>query len=172
MSRLDRGMMEAMRCGSPPRSSHWHIVEREFLAANPTCLACGGGPVQAHHRAPYHYLVDPEINRPDLELDARNLVALCEDEEGRPAQDHHLLIGHLGDFREGNLRVREDATGPYHGMTADAIRADAAWVSEAHDGRLKPLDEMTAEEKHAFRDRLNAEMPPDPAVLARFGITA
>lgn len=169
MTRPDRGALEAARHGAA-RSPHWHTVEREFLAANPTCLACGGTPVQAHHRAPFHYLIDPLINRPDLELDARNLVSLCEDEEGRPAQDHHLLIGHLGNFREGNLLVREDAEGRYHGMTADAIRADAAWGAEERDGRLKPLDRMTDDEKRAFRARLDAELPPDPAVLARFGI--
>lgn len=173
-NRPDRGALEAARHGAA-RSPHWPTVEREFREAHPHCIACltEGNAIegqQIHHVNPFHYLLDPEINRPDLELDPRNLVTLCEDEAGRPAQDHHLLLGHLGNFKEGNLLVREDAGGRYHGITADAIRGDADWRAEERTGRLKPLDEMTAEEKRAFRVRLDAELPPDPAVLERFGI--
>ena len=164
----DRGLMEAMRHGIA-RSPHWLVVEREFRAARPQCLACDEREcIQIHHSFPFHYAI--ALGRPDLELDARNLVALCESEDDRMAQDHHLLLGHLGDFRSGNLAVRADASGTYHGMKADAIRADAAWQREEHAGRLKPLDEMSAEERKSLRARMDVELPPDPDVLSRFGI--
>ena len=170
---IDHGALVAAAHGIA-RSPHWPIVEREFRTAHPRCAACRDdapeASVQVHHVNPFHYLHDPAINRPDLELDQRNLIGLCEDEEGRPAQDHHIDLGHLGDFRQGNLAVREDASGRYHGMTNDAIRSDADWRSEERNGRIRPLDKMNAEDKEEFRIRLWRELPPDPAVIARFGI--
>lgn len=172
MTHIDHGALEAARHGFA-RSGSWPAVERAFLKANPLCAACAvpGAPVQVHHWNPFHYLHDPAIGRPDLELDPRNLISLCETEEGTPGENHHLDIGHLGNFKEGNLRVAEDAAGRYHGMTNDAIRADAGWQDEEREGRLKPLDLMTVDEKHAFRVRLDAELPADPVILARYGIT-
>lgn len=168
----DHGAVEALRHGIT-RSDHWPAVERAEREANPRCIACDPSAsdyaIQVHHVNPFHYCI--ALGRPDLELDPRNLVSLCETEEGWPAQDHHLLIGHLGDFKEGNLKVREDAAGQYHGMANDAIRADAAWQSEEHDGRLKPLDQMSDDERRAFRARLDAELPPDPEILQRYGLT-
>ena len=67
--------------------------------------------------------------------------------------------------------MRADASGTYHGMKADAIRADTAWTVEARDSRIKPLDEMSADERRALRARMDAEVPPDPAVLSRFRLT-
>ena len=97
-------------------------------------------------------------------------MSLCETEEGRPAQDHHLDLGHLGNFREGNLRARDDAHTTYHGMTDSQIRADSDWQREERDGRLKPLDLFTDEDFAALRRELDSVIPPDPALCARFGI--
>jgi 5-methylcytosine-specific restriction protein A len=170
--RTDRGADEAARHGVE-RSPHWPAVEREFREANPRCAACAPGAseaaVQVHHVNPFHYV--KALGRPDLELDPRNLISLCETEHDRPAPDHHLLLGHLGNFKEGNLRVAADAAGEYRGMTEDAIRADADWLTEERQGRLKALDLMTSEERAAFRARLDAELPPDPAILAKYGLT-
>jgi hypothetical protein len=157
------------------RSEHWPVVEREFRKKFPRCAAClPSDPiasVQVHHINPFHYLLDPAIDRPDLELDERNFIGLCEDEAGRPAKDHHIDLGHLGNFKEGNLKVRDDATGIYHGMTHDAVRADPEWHNEERSGRIKALGLMTADEKEAFRVRLWRELPPDLEVLKRFAIT-
>ncbi len=156
----DHGAAEAARHGIA-RSPHWPAVERAFRAAHPHCLACAPDApetaVQVHHRAPFHYVV--ALGRPDLELDPRNLVSLCETEEGRPAENHHLLIGHLGNFREGNLEVLEDAATTFHGMTAAQIHADPRWQAEIKTGRLKPLDEMSDAEKTAFRAMLDQRFP-------------
>ena len=168
---LDHGAAEAARHGVA-RSEHWPAVERAVREANPRCAACdptaSEAGVQIHHIFPFHYVV--ALGRPDLELDPRNLISLCETEHDKPAPDHHLLIGHLGNFKEGNLLVREDATGRYHALDEATIRGDAEWQAEEHAGRLKALDAMSDDEKRAFRARLDAELPPDPALLARYGI--
>jgi hypothetical protein len=157
------------------RSHHWPTVEKEFREKYPHCAACvdtdENRAVQVHHVNPFHYLVDPTIDRPDLELDDRNLIGLCEDEQGRPAKDHHIDLGHLGNFKEGNLLVRTDAATKYHGMPHELVRSDPEWLSEEREGRLKALNLMTADEKEAFRVRLWKELPPDPAILQRFSIT-
>jgi len=169
----DHGAAVALTHGAA-RSRYWPTVEREFREKFPRCAAClDADPetaVQVHHVNPFHYLLDPVIDRPDLELDERNLIGLCENEEGRPAKDHHIDLGHLGDFKQGNLRVREDAAGDYHGLAHDAVRAMAEWQSEERAGRIKALSLMTPAEKEAFRVRLWQELPPDPVVIARFGI--
>lgn len=156
------------------RSRHWPTAEHRFRAANPYCLACGPDKptkaVQVHHVNPFHYLLDPEVHRPDLELDPRNLVSACETEHGDPEPNHHELVCHLGNFKLGNLRAREDLLTTYRGLTADAIRADADWQAEERTGRLKALDQMTLAEKHAFRARLDSELPADPVLCAEYGI--
>jgi len=164
MLKLDHGMQEAARHGIT-RSPRWHHVELAHLAAQPHCAACKpltGGPaitlqgVQVHHIFPFHYCI--ALGRPDLELDDRNLVTLCESEEGKPAPDHHLLIGHLDDFKSSNLAVVLDATQTYYGMSAEDIRGDHRWLS-AVAAKLKPLDKMTDEDKAAFVAAMNARFP-------------
>jgi hypothetical protein len=171
-SKIDHGKEEAARHGYA-RSEHWPTVERAFREAHPHCAACADAApevaVQVHHINPFHYVV--HVGRPDLELDPRNLIGLCEDEEGRPAQDHHLLIGHLGNFKEGNLLVAEDAAGRYHAMSKDGIKADPDFTNEERIGRIKALDKMTPDELRAFRTRLDHDIPSDPVVLAKYGLT-
>ncbi len=62
---------------------------------------------------------------PNLELDPRNLITLCE----LPGRDHHLLIGHLDEWESYNVNVRDDAK-RYYGKSADQIRANATWQKE------------------------------------------
>src|SRR6185312_2603434 len=160
MDHPDHGAAAAAEHGLA-RSPHWPHVEKAFRKAHPHCVACAPDAsdhaVQVHHRAPFHYVVS--LGRPDLELDPRNLVSLCETEEGKPAEDHHLLIGHLGNFRAGNLEVLEDAATTFHGMTSEAIRSDPRWLDKEKNGRIKPLDEMTDDEKAAFRVMLDVRFP-------------
>jgi 5-methylcytosine-specific restriction endonuclease McrA len=82
--------------GSRPRSSQWPRVRREHLARYPSCAACGRTrELEVHHVVPYH-------ERPDLELEAGNLLTLCAD----PC---HLVHGHLMSWTRINPRVRQDA---------------------------------------------------------------
>ena len=63
--------------------------------------------IQVHHRWPFHDCV--LAGRPDLELDPRNLIALCETERGVATLDCHLHVGHMGDWKSYNPRVAGDA---------------------------------------------------------------
>jgi 5-methylcytosine-specific restriction enzyme A len=155
----DHGAIEAARHGIA-RSSHWPAVEKAFRASSPFCACCAKQdpktPVQVHHKFPFHYAI--ALGRPDLELDPRNLITLCETEKGKPGENHHLLVGHADDFQSSNLTVEEDALKTFHGMTAIAIRADKTWAARVA-GRLKPLDKMTAEDKDAFIKSMNSTYP-------------
>src|SRR5579863_6845544 len=118
---VDHGEQEALRTGVRPRSPKWHGVEEAHLAKEPHCECCKPNTnekagVQVHHKFPFHYCI--ALGRPDLELDDRNLITLCEDEAGKPGQNHHLLVGHLDDFQSSNLAVVVDATKTFFGMTA------------------------------------------------------
>lgn len=81
------------------RSSKWSSTRRDFLKEHPLCAVCNtkGGflkPNEIHHCQPFHL-------KPELELSNSNLITLC-----RP---HHLLVGHLMNFKSFNATVREDA---------------------------------------------------------------
>lgn len=81
------------------RSGKWSSVRKEWLRLNPTCAVCGYKakllkPLEVHHCVPFN--IDP-----NKELDFTNLITLC-----RP---HHILFGHLMNFKSWNLEVREDA---------------------------------------------------------------
>jgi hypothetical protein len=66
------------------RSPKWPALRRTWLAWHPTCAACGG----KKNCVPHH--VRPVHTFPELELDAKNLLTLCES----PARNCHLAIGH------------------------------------------------------------------------------
>jgi hypothetical protein len=105
---------------------------------------------------PFHYCI--ALGRPDLELDDRNLITLCEDEESTAGQNHHLLVGHLDDFQSSNLDVAEDAAKTFHGMTAAVITVDPRWVKKKA-ARLAPLEQMTTAAKDAFREAMDRRFP-------------
>lgn len=144
----------------PPRSSHWPAVEHGFLAAHPHCECCSASEapkakMQVHHRIPFHYAV--ALGRPDLELDPRNLITLCETTAGDPAPNHHLLLGHLGNFKSDNLHVSEDVD-TFAGMTHDQIINDPRWLARKA-ARLKPLDQMDDDDKQALRALMDKLYP-------------
>lgn len=152
------GDMEAARLGLA-RSPAWPSVERWHLRGQPRCVACAEGTnleatVQVHHLFPFHYCV--ALGRKDLELDPRNLLTLCEG--GTGAQNHHLLVGHLDSFSSANLNARADARLNFHGLDRAQLQASARWQEEVR-GRLKPLDEMSGEEKEALRRLMDATFP-------------
>ncbi|MDE2097965.1 MAG: HNH endonuclease [Patescibacteria group bacterium] len=139
------------------RSDLWPEVERAFRAKHPLCAACASTAVQIHHIIPFHFCV--LLGRPDLELDPRNLIALCEKEEGKAAEDHHLLLGHLDDFESYDASVRALATlAPFHGATAEAIRASAAWKVLV-ENRPAPWASMTDADKSALRSLMDTWYP-------------
>lgn len=81
------------------RSSRWASVRREFLKLNPECAVCRRRssllkPLNVHHKILFS--VDPS-----KELDFQNLIVLCP--------EHHLLFGHLMNFKKGNPNVEADA---------------------------------------------------------------
>lgn len=158
--KVDYCAEEAARHGIK-RSDEWPRVEKEHLQLEPHCAACKpgtntGAGLQVHHKFPFHYCI--ALGRPDLELDQRNLISLCEDEAGRPAEDHHLLVGHLDNFKSSNLVVDADARTAFYGMTADEIKKDPRWIAKKGD-RLKLLDEMSQDEKDAFTKLMNTTFP-------------
>jgi hypothetical protein len=151
---VDHGSAEAKRHGIT-RSSHWPAVEKAFRKIHPQCVAClvkSIAHVQIHHRFPFHYCV--ALGRPDLELDPRNLITLCEHEGG---PEHHLLIGHLADWKSSNTDVANDAL-LFRGMGRAEIRKDPRWIKKEAN-RLIQLDKMSAKDKAAFIKSMNATFP-------------
>jgi hypothetical protein len=143
----------------PPRSPHWPAVEKRQLAAHPFCACCGRSkPVkglQVHHIIPFHYAV--ALGRPDLELDPRNLINLCETEANDPEANHHLLLGHVGNFQWENLHVADDVV-TFAGLTDDQIKADPRWLAR-RAAKLPELAAMTDDDKDHFRALMDAMVP-------------
>ena len=99
-----------MRTTGQPRSPEWPKVEKAHLAKNPHCACCAPGAnlsagQQVHHKFPFHCCI--ALGRPDLELDDRNLITLCEKEGA--GGSCHLRFGHLDNFKSFNVDVFEDA---------------------------------------------------------------
>jgi 5-methylcytosine-specific restriction protein A len=83
------------------RSSKWRKFRGAFKAKNPNCAVCGSKKkVEVHHKIPFHYA-------PDLELNKENLISLCENK--KYGIHCHLLIGHLGNYRRFNYNIEIDA---------------------------------------------------------------
>lgn len=96
---LDESNQPIAFCSAGPRSPHWHRVRDEHLAAHPTCAACGGrAHLNVHHIQPFHLF-------PDLELDPKNFITLCEN----PDRHCHIRVGHSWNFSAYNPHVVEDA---------------------------------------------------------------
>jgi 5-methylcytosine-specific restriction endonuclease McrA len=81
------------------RSNQWPAIRAAHLRINPNCSVCGTRgsflkPNEVHHCAVFHL-------NPQLELEESNLITLC--------RNHHLLVGHLMDWKSFNENVREDA---------------------------------------------------------------
>ena len=82
------------------RSSQWSTVRKNFLKNNCTCAVCGGNKkLEVHHKKPFHA-------HPELELDPKNLITLCESKSN--GVTCHLLFGHLGNYRSINPAVDKD----------------------------------------------------------------
>src|SRR4051812_2130881 len=116
-SSIDHGA-DAAAASGVSRSPKWAHVRAAHIEREPACVCCKPGEtgftMQVHHVFPFHYCI--ALGRPDLELDDRNLITLCESSKGVPGPNHHLLVGHLGAFASANLAARHDAKVTFHGM--------------------------------------------------------
>jgi len=159
MPNIDKGAIEAA-CFGYSRSPEWSRVEAEDKKYQPDCVCCSKGevPVQVHYIFPFHYYI--ALGQPDLELDDRNLITLCQQEVWNPAQDHHLLVGHLDSFQSSNLDVVKEAEDTFHGCTAVGFQKSPTWIRKVQD-RLKPLDEMSTVEKVQFKNAMDTRFPPN-----------
>lgn len=161
----DQGAIVAAKVGFA-RSPKWDDRRKAHLKEHPYCQACpapkgwkkmlhhgqalvGLKPVQVHHIFPFHNMM--VIGRPDMECDQPlNLVTLCESGE-----NHHVLLGHLGDFQSFNPDVIKHAH-TFFGKTKEQIKSDPHWLSLSQ-ARPKDIDKMTDAEKQELRalvDRL------------------
>ena len=99
------------------RSPHWPAVRNHFLANNKTCHACGSAEkIQVHH-------VEPFNEKPELELEPTNFIALC-----MGPNECHLEIGHGGSFDFFNPNVRQDA---------DALQKDLNQLAQVRTAAMK-----------------------------------
>jgi 5-methylcytosine-specific restriction endonuclease McrA len=100
-------LKEDVKKGKPAvlRSPHWENVRNKHLKDNPACAACGRTDhVQVHHIKPFHLF-------PELELEPTNFITLCEnDDDGKNTiiENHHLHLGHNGNFKNNNDHVLDD----------------------------------------------------------------
>lgn len=157
---VDHGALVAGSHGLK-RSPHWEAICRKYLLEHPNCAACKPGQSnvkpQVHHRIPFHFCV--LLGRPELEEYPPNFIPLCETEKGKPAPNHHLLIGHLDDFTSSNLDVTLDATHTWYGKTAAEIQFDPQWKLKCQH-RMKPFGSMTAKDKRDLRALMDRLFPP------------
>ena len=156
----DHGLMQArMEMPGIARCSAWAKVRDAHLKMEPACACCGKTvdevSLQVHHKFPFHYCI--ALGRPDLETDHRNLITLCETTSRQESDNHHLLIGHLDDFKSSNLNVDQDVV-TFKGMTAEQIKEDTRWKAD-ESKRLKQLNDMSDDEKTAFKDLMNKTYP-------------
>ena len=149
------------------RSPKWNGARKLHLSTFPHCQAChkphpvkkvlhllkaavGLSPVQVHHIMPFHFCV--LLGRPELELDGRNLVTLCES-----GFNHHLVIGHLNNFKTFNPNVITFAA-KYLGWDDEKIKGDPFYM-KALQARPKTWAEMTDDEKKGLRSFMDNIFP-------------
>ena len=68
---------------------------KEYASLHPNCAFCGRSKdVDVHHKVPVSYA-------PELAADQSNMITLCRKPQC------HLVVGHLGNFKNYNERVAE-----------------------------------------------------------------
>ena len=77
------------------RSGKWPALRERWLKVQPKCQCCGRNTsIQVHHIKPVHLY-------PELELDEKNLITLCEF-RGFPC---HFVVGHIMNWMAWNPDV-------------------------------------------------------------------
>ena len=79
---------------SPRRSSEWPALRTGWLKANPRCVYCLRKAVEVHHKIPFSF-------RPEWELDRSNLQSVC--------RKCHRIVAHCGDWKLWQDNVDEIA---------------------------------------------------------------
>ena len=137
------------------RSDKWPGVEKAHLQQEPACVVCGSQQnLQVHHVLPFHFCI--LLGRPELELDQRNLITLCEG-----TTNHHLLLGHLDDWETYNQDVRSDVAGHFKGMQEAQIQTDSVWLQKKAN-RPPVWANMTDDQKTKFKLLMDTLYPPQP----------
>jgi HNH endonuclease len=140
----------------PRRNRSWEETRREFVRRHPQCEVCGRpatGELNVHHIIPFDIVVS--CGRPDLELDFRNLITLCEG-----VWNHHLVVGHFGDWQSYNRHVRSDAKRPEcMGQPGEKIRRMTWWVAE-HQERPERYRSTIPSDKADMKALLDRMYPP------------
>jgi len=142
---------------SLPRSPQWPEVQHACLEKNQyKCAACnvqGAGLVQVHHIIPFQYCI--VYGRPELEFNPQNLIPLCE---GPTTNDHHVAIGHLGDFQHLNQEVLTDITGPWKALARAAIEIRPDFLAR----RKWPVKPVSAADQAELIALMNQWYGPKP----------
>lgn len=79
------------------RHPQWKKVRDYWLLNNPNCAACG----TIENCCPHH--IKPYWKFPELELDEKNLITLCN------KNNCHFYLGHLLNWRAWNENIIQDA---------------------------------------------------------------
>jgi len=146
---LGSGADRAAQAAGVQRSPLWDTVRKAHLAIEEQsyCAICHGTESpQVHHIIPFHFC--HLVYRGDRELDERNLMTLCE----VPQNNHHQLLGHLGDWEIYNPAGREGIVAAFQGklaeqLTADQIRLADIWMQwmakkPSRWGAMQPTDKL------------------------------
>jgi len=151
------GAGQAIDPFSLPRSPQWPEVQHACLQQNQyKCAACGvqgEGLVQVHHIIPFQYCV--VYGRPELEFNPKNLIPLCE---GPGTNDHHVAIGHLGDFQHLNQDVLTDITGPWKALAKAVIEKLPDFLAR----KRWPVKPVSVDEQTALIALMNQWYGPKP----------
>jgi 5-methylcytosine-specific restriction protein A len=156
-SKIDYGAAVAAEHGLA-RSHHWPSLEKWMKRYfGDACQICGKGPIQIHHWMPFHDCI--LAGRSELELTLENLTALCETEKDRPAEDHHVIAGHLCDFKSYNSNLLASIAA-WKGLSGEAIKELNGWKLLA---QAKPpsYPVMAPDVQAAFRATLDRILPTD-----------
>jgi hypothetical protein len=144
------------------RSWQWGEVEQAFLTRNnfkcAMCSITGATLVQVHHIAPFHYTSSPNIQRGDLEFNPQNLVPLCQ---GPGTNEHHILVGHLGNFQYFNEDARADMIGPWKDLLPSFIEQQADWIAR-HQNHYPLVNTMSSQNITDFSALLVTWYGPKP----------
>jgi hypothetical protein len=137
------------------RSPHWGTLENWIRSHyGDVCEVTGLGPVQIHHEYPFHDCI--LAGRPELELTLENLHRLYSGGHDA-AQGHHLIVGHLRDYRSYNPQL-SDCIAKWKGMNVDQIQALPEWKTFSS---AKPFSYplMRPSQQAAFRANLAQRFP-------------
>ena len=94
-----RKIKDPASCGKA-RSAEWPKVRNAYLKEHPACELCGSThKLNIHHRKPFHL-------HPELELDPKNFITLCEGKEF--GINDHCNIGHGDNFKFENIEIDSD----------------------------------------------------------------